>query len=141
MKLKSIIFTLLLAIASVGGAAIADPAHEAMNSREYCYRTGGPCSILKRAAEAAAEAIAEAQSCDGFCYRAGEPCSKARRDALALAEATAEAFVAADPEARPCHAPGASCSKAKRQALNTCDNPPTLPVANCKLIYVPSALL
>lgn len=122
MKFTSTIITTLLAFASVEGAAIADPASEAMSSRGYCYQSGEPCSMLRRAAEAAAEAIADPQSCHGYCYRAGEPCSKAKRDALALAEATAEAFAAADPEAHPCHAPGAPCSEAKRRALDDCDN-------------------
>ncbi len=122
MKSTSIIFTTLLAIASVKGAAIAAPAPEAQTYRALCHQPGEPCSVLKRAAEAAAEAIAAAdpQSCDGQCYRAGEPCVKAKRDALALAEATAEAYAAADPEARPCHAPGAPCSIAQREVLKRC---------------------
>ena len=120
MKSTSIIFTTLLAIASVKGAATADPAPEAQTYRALCHQPGEPCSMLKRAAEAAAEAIAGPQSCDGECYRAGEVCSKVKRDALALAEATAEAYAAADPEARPCHAPGAPCSIAKREILKRC---------------------
>ena len=122
MKFTSIIFTTLLAIASVKGAAIADPVSEAQSYHSFCYKTGEACSRLKRAAEAAAEAIAGPQTCDGFCNSPGQACGKARRDALALAEATAEAYAAADPEARPCHAPGTPCSLAKREASNGCSS-------------------
>ena len=121
MKVISIIFTTLFAIASIECAAVADQDYEAPSWHGYCYKPGGTCSKLKRAAEAAAEATADGQSCDGSC---GETCLKVKRDALALAEATAEAFAAADPEARPCHAPGAPCSKAKREALNGCKEAP-----------------
>ena len=120
MKFTSIIFTTLLAVASVKGVAIADPVSEAQSYHSFCYKPGEPCSKLKRAAEAAAEAIAGPQSCDVFCSLPSQPCGKAKRDALALAEATAEAYAAADPEARPCHAPGAPCSMAKREASNDC---------------------
>ena len=132
MKFTSITITTLLAVASVEGAAIANPASEVPSWRGYCYRAGEPCSKLKRAAEAAAEAIAGHPSCAGYCYRAGEPCSKAKRDALALAEATAEAFGIADPEARPCHAPGAPCSIAKREAFSLCGRAAS-PLARSKL--------
>lgn len=118
MKLTSIVFTTLVAVAVVEGAAIADPAPEV--AQGFCQRSGEACSRLKRAAEAAAEAIPDPQSCHGFCYRPGEACSKAKRDALALAEATAEALAAADPDSHPCHAPGSPCAVAKREALSQC---------------------
>ena len=137
MKVTSIIFTTLFAVASIESAAVSEPAPEAQSWHGVCYRAGEPCSKLKRAAEAAAEAIADPQSCDQSC---GEPCSKVKRDALALAEATAEAFAAADPEARPCHAPGAHCSKAKREALNGCEEA-SLAQRTRKLIIVPYALI
>ena len=57
MKSTSIVFTILLAIAAVKGAAIADPSPEVKTYRALCYQPGAPCSMLKRAAEAAAEAI------------------------------------------------------------------------------------
>lgn len=108
MKLTSILFTTLFAVAFVEGAAIADPAPEA--ARGFCYRSGEACSRLKRAAEAAAEAIPDPQSC-----LPGEACSKVKRDALALAEATAEALAASDADSHPCDAPGSPCSVAKRE--------------------------
>lgn len=138
MKFSSIIFTTLVAVAFVEGAAIANPAPQAEHG--FCYRRGEPCSKLKRAAEAAAEAITDPQSCHGVCYRRGEPCSKAKRDALALAEATAEALAAADPEAHPCHAPGAPCSVAKREALIRCGQPKPAPTTG-KPTNVARALL
>ena len=120
MKFTSIIYTTLVAIAFVEGAAIPDSLLHADHG--FCYRPSEVCSKLKRAAEAAAEAIADPQSCNGFCYRPGELCAKAKRDALALAEATAEALAAADPDSHPCHAPGAPCSVAKREALHHCES-------------------
>lgn len=138
MKFIGLVYTVLLAVAFVEDATVANPTPEAETWYGYCYRSGGPCSKLKRAAEAAAEAIADAGSCHGFCYGNGEPCSKAKRDALALAEATAEAFAAADPGIRPCHAPGAPCSKAKREALS-CGH--TSHSTTCKLTKNARALL
>ena len=127
MKFTNIIFTTLLAVASVECGIIGHKPAPGTSYHGYCLEAGEVCTKLKRAAEAAAEAIAGPQSCHGFCYEAGEVCSKAKRDALALAEATAEAYAAADPEARPCHAPGAPCSKAKREALLACRNAPPPP--------------
>ena len=126
MKVTNTIFTILLAVASIERTAVADPGRPDWHGE--CYRAGEPCSKLKRAADAAAEATADGQNCDEL---------RIKRDALALAEATAEAYAAADPEARPCHAPGAPCSKAKRQALNECENAP-ITERDCKLIIVPS---
>ncbi len=137
MKLTYLIFTTILTVASVEGAAVANPDPSGGAWHGYCYRAGQTCSKLKRATEAAAEAIADPPSCDVSC---GETCSKVKRDALALAEATAEAFAIADPEARPCHAPGASCSIAKREALNACEEAPLFK-RNRKLIFIPRALL
>ena len=142
MKLMSIIFTTLLTAACVEGTAVADPNRDHTPWVDgQCYHAGEPCSKLKRAAEAAAEATADTQSCDEDC---GEPCRMVKREALALAEATAEALAAADPDARPCHAPGAPCSKAKRQALESCENNPLaqrtrkLTNISCALIHVPN---
>ena len=123
MKITSILFSGLVAVASAEAAAapIAAPARH-----QWCYRPGEPCSKLKRAANAAAEAIAgplpgpDADPWHVWCYRPGEPCSKAKRDALALAEAVAEAHASANPEAARhqwCYRPGEPCSKAKRDAL------------------------
>ena len=131
MKVTNIIFTILLAIASIEGTAVADLEHKGPSWHGECYRAGEPCSKLKRAADAAAEATADGQNCDDLRFK---------RDALALAEATAEAYAAADPEARPCHAPGAPCSKAKRQALNECENAP-ITERDCRLITIHPALL
>lgn len=131
MKVTNIILTTLLAVTSIECTAVADPEHKDPSWHGECYRAGEPCSKLKRAADAAAEATADGQSCDDVSIK---------RDALALAEATAKAYAAADPEARPCHAPGAPCSKAKRQALNECENAP-ITERDCKLIIIPSALL
>ena len=103
MKVTSIIYTALLAVASVDAAASAAPNAEAIH--HFCYRPGQPCSKMKRAAEAVAEAIAaphpdaEAEAArNRWCYRPGQPCSKAKRDALAYAEAVAEAYASADAE-------------------------------------------
>lgn len=124
MKVVSIVLSALVAVASAEAAAapIAAPAHQV-----WCYRPGEPCSKLKRAADAAAEALAGPlpgpnadPSRHVWCYRPGEPCSKAKRDALALAEAVAEAYASANPEAARhtwCYRPGEPCSKAKRDAL------------------------
>lgn len=97
MKLITILRNALFAIASVEAAAIPDPASNTLTH-----------GILKRAADAVAEAMAEATPSPGrdLCYRTGEPCSKAP-----------EAQAAVDPEARPCFAPGQPCSVAKREAL------------------------
>ena len=132
MKYTTIIFTTLLAVASVEATAVADPAPNRHAWNGMCYRAGEYCAKLKRAADAAAEVIAGPQSCDLSC---GETCSKAKRDALALAEATAEAFAAAAPETHPCHAPGAPCSKAKREALGACEQDLLVPRAR-KLTYI-----
>lgn len=138
MKIERIIFTTLLAIASIECGAVADPdPHYNIPSwHGYCYKPGETCSKLKRAAEAAAEATADGQICDESC---DETCVKVKRDALALAEATAEAFAAADPEARPCHAPGAPCSKAKREVLKDCEQA-SLTERTRKLMIIPRNL-
>lgn len=123
MKVTLIVFSFLVAVASAEAAAapIAAPARHV-----WCYRPGEPCSKLKRAADAAAEALEgpfpgpDAEAADILCYRPGEPCSLAKRNALALAEAVAEAHASANPEAARhvwCYRPGEPCSKAKRDAL------------------------
>lgn len=105
MKVTTIIYATLLAVASVDAAAAPVPQPDAEAVHRWCYRRGEPCSKLKRAAEAIAEANAEpaavpeaeADAAHHWCYRIGEPCSKAKRDALAMAEAVAEAHTAAQP--------------------------------------------
>lgn len=109
MKVTSILCTAVLAVASVDAVAAPAAQPDARQVHHFCYRPGEPCSKLKRAAEAIAEAIAEpnalpeaeARQVHHFCYRPGEPCSKAKRDALALAEAVAEAHAAANAEPEP----------------------------------------
>lgn len=68
------------------------------SAEPFCHRVGEPCSKVKRAAEAVAEAFAEPKAAanpdanaEAFCHRVGEPCSKAKRAADALAAAVAEA--------------------------------------------------
>ena len=103
MKVTSIIYAALLAVASVQAAAAPGPAPDAEAISQFCNRDGEPCSKMKRAAEAVAEALAaplpdaSAEAFHHFCYRPGEPCAKAKRDALALAEAVAEAHASANP--------------------------------------------
>ena len=101
MKVTSLVFTSIVAIGSVNAAAAPNPVAMAEAGHVFCYRPGEPCSKMKRAAEAIAEAVADAEpeARHVWCYRPGEPCSKAKRDALALAEAVAEAHAVADPEA------------------------------------------
>ena len=90
-----------MAVTSIEAAAtpIADASPSAL--LEFCNRSAQPCSKLKRAAEA----IAEADPKLGFhrhpCYRNGQPCIKAKRDALALAAAVADAMAEAEPEPEP----------------------------------------
>ena len=134
MKFTNVIFTTLLAVASIECTAIADPEPKHRSWHGECYRAGETCSKLKRAADVAAEATVDGQLCGESC---GDDCLKMKRDALALAEATAEVFAAADPEARPCHAPGAPCSKAKRDALDECEKASVVPRSS-KLSLVPS---
>ena len=101
MKVISILFGALLAVASVEAAATPEAEPDATTTHHFCYRPGQPCSKLKRAAEAVSEAMAapeaSADAYHHFCYRPGQPCSKAKRDALALAEAVADAYAAAMP--------------------------------------------
>jgi hypothetical protein len=88
MKFTAAICTFILAT-SVSAVTVADP---------FCYYIGEPCSKVKRAAEAVAEAFAEPNAAteadanaEAFCHFIGEPCSKAKRAADALAAAVAEA--------------------------------------------------
>ena len=103
MKITSILYATLVAVASVDALAAPAPIPDAEAVHHFCYRIGEPCSKLKRAAEAIAEANADpvadpaADAKHPFCYRIGEPCSKAKRTALSLAEAIAEAHAAALP--------------------------------------------
>lgn len=92
MKLTLTICAVILA-AAANAAAIAQPEADA-----FCHRVGEPCSKVKRAAEALAEAFAQPKAdaspdanAEAFCHRVGEPCSKAKRAADALAAAVAEA--------------------------------------------------
>lgn len=100
MKVTSIVFAALLAVASAEAAAAPQSAEE------ICNLPGQPCNKMKRAAEAIAEAIAEPEA-DArrkynphfrFCHRRGEACAKAKRDALELAEAVADADASANQE-------------------------------------------
>ncbi|KAI4178918.1 MAG: hypothetical protein L6R41_008142 [Letrouitia leprolyta] len=99
MKVTSIVFAALLAVASAEAAAATPKSAE-----EICNLPGQPCNKMKRAAEAVAEAIAEPEADPKYnghlrwCYRRGQACGKAKRDALALAEAVAEAHAAANPQ-------------------------------------------
>ena len=98
MKITSIVYAALLAVATVEAAATTP------SSEEVCNLPGQPCDKMKRAAEAVAEAVAEPEARryrTHFCYRRGEACAKAKRDALALAEAVADAHAAANPEPAP----------------------------------------
>ena len=113
----------------------------------HCYSPGAMCDKLKRGIDAVqsinrlmSPASPPPPSVHGSCYRAGEVCGKAKRDALALAEVTAEALVAADPQARPCHAPGSPCSLAEREALDASESA-SLSFRNSKLANIPRALL
>src|SRR5450432_2120315 len=121
MKLTLALCAIILAT-SASAAAIAQPdpigkqrhshhhilVHIVANMKRtadaeaFCHRVGEPCSKVKRAAEAVADAFAEPKA-EPFCHRVGEPCSKVKREA----EANAEAF---------CHRVGEPCSKAKRAA-------------------------
>jgi hypothetical protein len=87
MNLTAVLCTAILAI-SVCASAVADP---------FCFNVGEPCSKVKRAAEAVAEAFAEPKAApeadanaEAFCHIIGEPCFKAKRAADALAAAVAE---------------------------------------------------
>ena len=106
MKVTSILFTALVAVASVEAVATPNEVLDAEAIQDYCFNSGEPCSKMKRAAEAVAEAVAgpvAAPEADAdarrhvWCWRPGQPCSKAKRDALALAEAFAEAHAEANP--------------------------------------------
>lgn len=108
MKVLSIVYTALLAVASA--EAVANPAPDAEAMQRFCHRPGQGCSKLKRAADAAAEALAFAApvadadaDIQHFCHRPGQGCSKAKRAAEALAYAIADANAVANaaPEADP----------------------------------------
>lgn len=108
MKVLSIVYTALLAVASV--EAVASPSPDAEAIQRFCHRPGQGCSKLKRAADAAADALAFAApiadadaGIQRFCHRPGQGCSKAKRAAEALADAIADAHAVADaaPEAEP----------------------------------------
>lgn len=108
MKVTSIVYAALLAVASVEAAATT-PSSEGPaitpSSEDVCNLPGHPCDKMKRAAAAVAEAVAEPEAYrTHFCYRRGEACAKAKRDALALAEAVADAHASANPE--PAAEPG-----------------------------------
>lgn len=93
MKITSIVYAALLAVASVEAAATTP------SSEEVCNLPGQPCDKMKRAAAAVAEAVAEPEAYrTHFCYRPGEACAKAKRDALAIAEAVADAHASANPQ-------------------------------------------
>lgn len=103
MKVSSIIFTALVVAASVDAVVTPQTPPDAEAINEFCSSPGQPCSNLKRAADAAAEALAEPlpdpeAANHIWCWRPGQPCSKAKRDALALAEAVAEAHASANPD-------------------------------------------
>jgi len=103
MHFTSIVYTALLAIASVDAVAIAAPnalAEADPTHHVFCYRPGEACTKLKRAAEVAAEVFNERSAApapgveathSNLCNRSGEPCSKAKRNEIAIREAIAEA--------------------------------------------------
>ena len=95
-------FMALLAVVSADAFAAPTAAEDVDAIHHFCYRPGEPCTKLKRAADAVADALpAPVPEADAaihrFCYRPGQPCSKAKRDALALAEAVADAHAMALP--------------------------------------------
>ena len=101
MKVSSLLFGALLAVASVEAAAIPVADASPSSLLDFCNRSAQPCSKLKRAAEALAEADPEADPARFHhhpCYRNGQPCIKAKRDALALAAAVADAMAEAEAE-------------------------------------------
>ncbi len=88
MKVTSILFTAILAVASVQAVPIQEPSPEDVQVTK-----------VKRAAEAIADALAAplpVRHKEIWCYMPGQPCYKAKRDALALSEAFAEASASAD---------------------------------------------
>ena len=88
MKVTSILFTAILATASVQAMPTQDAPPEDMQVVQ-----------VKRAAEAIADALAAPapfKNSQIWCYRPGEACYKAKRDALALASAFAEATASAE---------------------------------------------
>ena len=83
MKVTSILFTAILATASVQAMPTQDASPEDVQVFQ-----------VKRAAEAIAEALAAPapfKNSQIWCYRPGEACYKAKRDALALASVFAQA--------------------------------------------------
>ena len=112
MKVTNLIINVVLGgaatLALASPTALAAPEPDALS---WCKRRGEPCDILKRSADAMAEALAAPDpgpladadaAARVWCWRPHEPCSKAKRDAIALAEAVAEAhFVAESPDTGP----------------------------------------
>jgi hypothetical protein len=96
--LANLCLAILVVGANSAAIAVAEP-------EPICWRPGQPCGIVKRAAEAFAEAIAEPIA-EPICWRPGQPCGKVKREAEAEAEAAAI-----------CWRPGQPCGKAKRAAL------------------------
>ena len=126
----------LLTILSIEAAAIAYPESSSLTSdasQDPCFATGAPCNVLKRAAEAAANAMAEPipgfrdpghHQCHGagsICFKAkrdmcGPTCLQTKRDALALAEVVADAAALSE-SGHQCEGFGSECFKSKRNAL------------------------
>ena len=123
----SILYCAFSTVVSIKAAAITNAISEAPTftsvSQSECFASGRPCTVLRRAAEAAAEAMAEAdQGTIHRCFLNADHCMKAKRDALAFAEAAAEAAALAEPEAdqgkiHHCFINGGHCVKAKRDVL------------------------
>ena len=92
-----------LAVSTV--SAQATPGFNQTEIDDYCNSPGQPCNLLKRAADAVADANAfawaepTAEPRRHWCYIRGQGCSKAKRSAVAMAEAVAEAYAEAMPEA------------------------------------------
>ena len=107
-----------------------DASPDAETVRHFCSRSGQPCSKLKRAANAVAEAMALPDAPPGpedvnetakrSCYGSGQPCALARRSALALAQgfSSVESFPVykRDPKVHHfCWLPGQGCGDAKKR--------------------------
>ena len=135
MKFTTVLFTAVVAVVSVKGAALPGPNAEASaEAARFCWMRGMACGKLRRAVDVASTILAEVEkrnaeadptSHRGFCFMRGMPCGKAKRAALALEEAIADArnftelsedhFEKREP-ARFCWMRGMPCGKTKRDA-------------------------
>lgn len=103
MHFTSTFFTAVLAVSVATGQSTPDFNQTEVD--DFCNSPGQPCDLLKRAADAVADANAfawaepNAEPKHHWCYMRGQGCSKAKRSAVAMAEAVAEAYAEAMPEA------------------------------------------